>query len=278
MHVRIDDREPTRVDSVQPEHRQHRRVGARRPPAHLAEYLDEVERFRERAVALAAPVVEVPGDDQRCRMRHRELDAFDQRLDLPLAPTLEQAQVHVDAMQRRNAFAERDLAMQQAAAFEEVRRDVEVLLREHRVARQDRVSVMAVRIHGVAAISDLVPERVGDELVLRARRPFAIPQRMAVVRMQHFLEEQDVDRETAQPLAQLVDDHAPRELRKALVDVVRRYGEARGCRRCHDRNATRADRAGRQRRILGWRMGFEPTTAGITIRDSTVELPPPLKS
>jgi hypothetical protein len=28
---------------------------------------------------------------------------------------------------------------------------------------------------------------------------------------------------------------------------------------------------------MGWRMGFEPTTAGITIRDSTVELPPPLK-
>jgi hypothetical protein len=28
---------------------------------------------------------------------------------------------------------------------------------------------------------------------------------------------------------------------------------------------------------MGWRMGLEPTTAGITIRDSTVELPPPLK-
>lgn len=27
--------------------------------------------------------------------------------------------------------------------------------------------------------------------------------------------------------------------------------------------------------IMGWRMGFEPTTTGITIRDSTVELPPP---
>ena len=27
--------------------------------------------------------------------------------------------------------------------------------------------------------------------------------------------------------------------------------------------------------ILGWTMGFEPTTTGITIRDSTVELRPP---
>jgi hypothetical protein len=27
--------------------------------------------------------------------------------------------------------------------------------------------------------------------------------------------------------------------------------------------------------VLGWRMGLEPTTTGITIRDSTFELPPP---
>ena len=30
--------------------------------------------------------------------------------------------------------------------------------------------------------------------------------------------------------------------------------------------------------LMGWRMGFEPTTTGITIQDSTVELPPPLKT
>ena len=28
--------------------------------------------------------------------------------------------------------------------------------------------------------------------------------------------------------------------------------------------------------ILGWMMGFEPTTTGITIQDSTAELHPPL--
>jgi hypothetical protein len=27
--------------------------------------------------------------------------------------------------------------------------------------------------------------------------------------------------------------------------------------------------------FMGWRMGLEPTTTGITIRDSTFELPPP---
>ena len=28
--------------------------------------------------------------------------------------------------------------------------------------------------------------------------------------------------------------------------------------------------------LLGWMMGFEPTTTGITIQDSTAELHPPL--
>src|SRR5512140_2950397 len=30
--------------------------------------------------------------------------------------------------------------------------------------------------------------------------------------------------------------------------------------------------------MLGWLMGFEPTTTGITIQDSTAELQPPLRS
>ena len=29
--------------------------------------------------------------------------------------------------------------------------------------------------------------------------------------------------------------------------------------------------------LMGWLMGFEPTTTGITIQDSTAELQPPLK-
>ena len=33
-----------------------------------------------------------------------------------------------------------------------------------------------------------------------------------------------------------------------------------------------------RRETLGWLMGFEPTTTGITIRDSTVELQPPLNT
>jgi hypothetical protein len=50
---------------------------------------------------------------------------------------------------------------------------------------------------------------------------------VSIVRVQDFLQEQDVGSEPVQALAQLMDDHAPRKLREAFVDVVRRNGEAR---------------------------------------------------
>ena len=86
-----------------------------------------------------------------------------------------------------------------------------------------------------------------------------------------------------------------RELREALVDVVRRDSEARRCSRCHDVDGSAGGayrrpwhcascgltvsryrpgcakpvRARQRVRMLGWLMGLEPTTTGITIRDST---------
>jgi hypothetical protein len=45
-------------------------------------------------------------------------------------------------------------------------------------------------------------------------------------------------------------------------------GQTRGLVRRRERRANQS---------MGWPMGFEPTTTGITIQDSTVELRPPLK-
>ena len=52
------------------------------------------------------------------------------------------------------------------------------------------------------------------------RRPVVIAAGVAVVHALHFLQEQDVRREAVQLLPQLVDDHPPREMREAFVDVV----------------------------------------------------------
>ena len=51
--------------------------------------------------------------------------------------------------------AELDLAVQQPAALERVRRDVLVLLRDDRKARQHRVAVVAVPVDRVLAVGDL---------------------------------------------------------------------------------------------------------------------------
>ena len=59
---------------------------------------------------------------------------------------------------------------------------------------------------------DFVPDRVGDELVLRLAGPIAIAEGVATVHTLHLLQEQDVGRETLQPVAQLVDHHAARQV------------------------------------------------------------------
>src|SRR6185295_11329989 len=129
VHVSVDDAEAARVNAIQPEHRHHRGERARRTTGHVLEYLEAAQRLGESAVALAAPVVEVAGDDERRGVGHFRADPLDQRPDLPLPTAFEQPEVYVDAVQGWQALAEGHLAMKQAAALEEVRGDVEVLLR-----------------------------------------------------------------------------------------------------------------------------------------------------
>ena len=131
-------------------------------------------------------------------------------------------------MELRLARPEVDRAMEQAAAFECVRRDVEVLVRDDRESRQHRVAVVAVVRYGILPVRDLVPDRVGDELVLRLHRPVEMPGRVSAVHAHDLLQQQNVGGEAVQPLAQLVDHHPAIELREAFVDVVGRDGEAHG--------------------------------------------------
>ena len=71
-----------------------------------------------------------------------------------------------------------------------------------------------------------MPHRIGDELVLRLARPVAVTPGVAAVDALHFLQEQNVGRQAVQPVAQLVDHHAARQMGKTLVDVVGSDGEA----------------------------------------------------
>ena len=132
MHMHVDDLEPARIDPVEAEHRKYRRKRSRRVARHLLEHLDHVERVGQSPVALAAPIVEISGDDQRRGTRNRLHNPVHQRANLPLPSALEKSEMYIDAMQCRNALAERDLAMQEATAFKQVRRYVKILLRQNR--------------------------------------------------------------------------------------------------------------------------------------------------
>src|SRR4030095_8699124 len=98
----------------------------------------------------------------------------------------------MDAMEGRPARAELDLAVKHPAALEGMRRNVEILLADDREARQHRVAVMAMPVDRGLAVGDLMPDRVGDELVLRLRRPVVMSRRMALVNADDFLQEKDV--------------------------------------------------------------------------------------
>ena len=88
------------------------------------------------------PVVEVAGDDERRVGRHVRADARDHRVGLADAAVLEQAEMRADAMDLD--AVEVELAMQQSARLEAMVGDVDVLVRDEREARQQRVAVIAV--------------------------------------------------------------------------------------------------------------------------------------
>ena len=174
--------------------------------------------------------------------RNDALDALAQPLDLPAAAARGQREVHADAMQRRVPARDRHFAVEQPALLEAVRGDVLVVPVLDRKARQDGVAVVAVVVDRVAPVGEIAPHRVGEELVLRLDRPVAVARGLALVRALHFLQENDVGAERAQPIAQLVDHQPPIEERQALVDVV---GD--DVQRCASRWLHVASRSGAQR-------------------------------
>jgi hypothetical protein len=179
-------------------------------------------------VRLAPPIVEITGDDQRRVFWHSLADTLAQRPDLPLPPTLEESEVHIDAMEAGTARSHLDLAMKHATTLELMRGDVLVLVRDDRESRQHGVAMMAVTVDDGFAVGDFLPDLVGDEFVLRLDRPVLVAVGVPLVDTLHFLQKHDVGIELAQLVAQLVNHHPPLEVRKAFVDVIGGDGEAHG--------------------------------------------------
>jgi hypothetical protein len=115
--------------------------------------------------------------------------------------------------------------VQQPALFEAQMSHVLVVFMQDRKARQDRIAVVAVVIDHVATVGVVAPDVFGEEFVLGLRRPVRVLFGVPDVQTLDFLEEDDVGRQFAQAVAQLVHHHAAIELGKALVDVPGGDGE-----------------------------------------------------
>src|SRR5881628_3433293 len=109
-------------------------VAARGTALGVLEHLVEAELVLQEIARLLLPVVEIAGDDERPALGHRGADALREPFELEAAAASPQPQVHVDAMQPLAPAVDLDLAMQQAAAFERMVRDVDVLPHRDRMA------------------------------------------------------------------------------------------------------------------------------------------------
>jgi hypothetical protein len=92
--------------------------------------------------------------------------------------------------------------------------------RQKAVAGEDGVTVVTVVVNRVAAVH-VLPVLAGEEGVLRIDRAAGEAHGKALVEPLHLLQEHHVGVERSKAVAQLVDHHAPVEVRQALVDVER---------------------------------------------------------
>ena len=129
IHTSVAYRKSPHINTVQPQHRQQRRIASCRSTAEKFEYLVHVQRMRQfmRCAVTPVPIIKVPGNDQRRCGRHQALDALPQARQLQAASARGQGEMHAYAMQRIFPAGHCDLAMQQAASFKAMGRNVLVV-------------------------------------------------------------------------------------------------------------------------------------------------------
>ena len=98
--------------------------------------------------------------------------------------------------------------------------DVFIVPSDDWILAQDGITMMPAIVNGVLSVGKIVPDGIGEKFVLWRRRPVVMPHGVPFVQALHFLQEHYVGSDAAQPFPQVVDRHAPFELRESLVDVV----------------------------------------------------------
>lgn len=220
MHAHMLDFKAAHVNAVQPQYRQFARVAACRLAAYAAEHFTHFETADQVVFGVVAPVVEVPGEDERGLRVGDRLHAARKGRHLAAAGGGGQAEVHAHTLDRRCRGRDLHFTMQQTTPLEAVVGDVLIVAAQNRKATENGIAMMAVVVHGVPAIRNRRPDVARKKLVLRFAGPVLMAARVAEMQPLHLLQEDDVHFELTQALTQLVNHHAAVELGEALVNVV----------------------------------------------------------
>src|SRR5690606_35456569 len=156
-------------------------------------------------------------------------------------------------------------AMQQAALFVAMDRNVAVAVAQDRELGEEGVAVVAMRIGRIAAVGVLGPDAVGKEFVLRFGGPVGVPACVVRVRAQDFLQEHQVGGYLADRLAQRRQHEAAPRGAEAHVGIQREDVQGR--------HAAQVCRPGPARYVMGPRPR-RSAIAGAAAAGTTAAWPP----
>ena len=137
------------------------------------------------------------------------VQALGEQLQLRVAVAFAQAQVHANGMHFLAVAGQAQHAMQEPAVLMAADGHVEVVVADDLELRQQRIAVIARRVHRIAAIGELRPQAVGEEFVLRHRRPVGVAPGMLFVGAVDFLQKHHIGRHAAHRFTQFRQDEAP---------------------------------------------------------------------
>ncbi|MCY1173492.1 hypothetical protein D9M73_136540 [compost metagenome] len=137
-----------------------------------------------------------------------------------------QPQMHANRMHLLAVAGQAQHTMQEPAVLVAADGHVEVVVADDLELRQQRIAVIARRIHRVAAIGELRPQAVGKEFILRHRRPVGVAPGVLFVGAVDFLQKHHIGRHAAHRFTQFRQDETPVECGETFMGVDRQHLEA----------------------------------------------------
>ena len=169
--------------------------------------------------------------------------------NLSLAMRFAQAQVHVDHVQRCRIVWQLDHRMQQSACFMSGDRYIVVAVAGDREPRQHGIALVAFGQVRVSTVGVVGPQRPRQVCVLRFLRPLRVATRMACVRAEDFLQQDDIRADVVDRIAERGQQEPPPRQVEAGVDVEAedgdpRHGRSMRSRQCGHGGVSRAQPSG----------------------------------